>query len=244
MQYQQYKERIQDIQYIFNSGIEDLTDLQYILVLLYQSINNPSFDLKEEIKSVLNRSKIKNGFETNDINDINYYYYIINIIKADLNNFGSLQQSTNQLLVNILTELDHVLSSEEKHDEPVIVESKVEEQCIGNCSACGIQCHTTAIENINTIKNNSFEEKISNNVNKYLNNNDILDIKNLNINYLKEYLINHNILQNECRICGLSKWQNSHLKLELDFIDGDSYNRNISNIRLLCPNCFSQVGYK
>lgn len=44
-----------------------------------------------------------------------------------------------------------------------------------------------------------------------------------------------------CWECGLSDWLNGTLILELDHIDGDNTNNEISNFRFLCPNCHSQT---
>lgn len=228
--YQQYKEKIQDIQYIFNSGIEDILDLQYILVLIHESIY--SCGLTEEIKNVLNRIKIKSGFNSKDSNDINYYYYILNNIKSDLNQFEIIQDSTENQLKSLLIELDQKFSTEEVNSQKTPIQ--IEEECTGLCSSCGIQCHS---ESAPLQETKTFE-----NIEEY-SNNSILDIKDLNTKYLKEYLIVNKILKNECSICGLTQWQNSHLQMELDFIDKNKTNKNLNNIRLLCPNCFSQVGY-
>lgn len=66
----------------------------------------------------------------------------------------------------------------------------------------------------------------------------------LNENYLKEYFIRKEKIPYECKICGLVEWQNEPLPLNIDYIDKNPYNQNIENIRFLCPNCFSQVGWK
>lgn len=58
---------------------------------------------------------------------------------------------------------------------------------------------------------------------------------------LKNRLLKHGILENICSICGLSKWNNKTLNLELDHIDGSRVNHNLANLRLLCPNCHSQT---
>jgi hypothetical protein len=42
-----------------------------------------------------------------------------------------------------------------------------------------------------------------------------------------------------CEICGLSKWNNQKLPLILDHINGDSNNRRLENLRLICSNCDS-----
>ena len=44
-----------------------------------------------------------------------------------------------------------------------------------------------------------------------------------------------------CWECGLSDWLKGTLILELDHIDGDNTNNEISNFRFLCPNCHSQT---
>lgn len=66
----------------------------------------------------------------------------------------------------------------------------------------------------------------------------------LNENYLKEYFIRKEKIPYECKICGLIEWQNEPLPLSIDYIDKNPHNQNIENIRFLCPNCFSQVGWK
>lgn len=64
-----------------------------------------------------------------------------------------------------------------------------------------------------------------------------------NKNYLIEYIRAKKLLPYECSICGLTEWQNEPLKLELDSLDGVYSNTNLNNLRFLCPNCYSQVGY-
>mgnify|MGYP006054887599 CR=1 FL=1 len=46
---------------------------------------------------------------------------------------------------------------------------------------------------------------------------------------------------NKCSICGLTDWQGKPLCLILDHIDGVSNNWATTNIRLVCPNCDSQL---
>jgi endogenous inhibitor of DNA gyrase (YacG/DUF329 family) len=45
-----------------------------------------------------------------------------------------------------------------------------------------------------------------------------------------------------CAICGgASVWRGLPLRLVLDHVDGDSGNNARSNLRLVCPNCDSQL---
>jgi Zn finger protein HypA/HybF involved in hydrogenase expression len=47
---------------------------------------------------------------------------------------------------------------------------------------------------------------------------------------------------NKCAICGLERnWNNKELKFILDHINGDASNNSKENLRLICPNCDSQL---
>lgn len=59
-------------------------------------------------------------------------------------------------------------------------------------------------------------------------------------NCIRDYILQK---QNyACAICGLkNEWNNKKLNFILDHIDGDASNNNESNLRLICPNCDSQL---
>ena len=55
---------------------------------------------------------------------------------------------------------------------------------------------------------------------------------------LRGYIERHQILEYKCVKCGCNgQWQDGEISLELDHIDGDNTNNEISNLRYLCPNC-------
>ena len=58
---------------------------------------------------------------------------------------------------------------------------------------------------------------------------------------LKTRLIKENKLEYKCHICSVYEWNSKKIVLHLDHIDGNSKNHNLSNLRLLCPNCHSQT---
>ena len=48
--------------------------------------------------------------------------------------------------------------------------------------------------------------------------------------------------KHRCAICGcLDVWQDKPLTFILDHIDGNADNNNRDNLRLICPNCDSQL---
>ena len=44
-----------------------------------------------------------------------------------------------------------------------------------------------------------------------------------------------------CEECGLSSWNNKHLVLELEHVNGNRRDNRKENLRILCPNCHSQT---
>lgn len=57
----------------------------------------------------------------------------------------------------------------------------------------------------------------------------------------KKRLIQENILEYKCAICGLIEWQNHPLVLQLEHMNGNNTDNRLENLRLLCPNCHSQT---
>lgn len=60
-------------------------------------------------------------------------------------------------------------------------------------------------------------------------------------NKLRMRLINDDIKNEECEVCGIKEWNGKKLSFELDHIDGDRTNHKLENLRIICPNCHSQT---
>ena len=54
---------------------------------------------------------------------------------------------------------------------------------------------------------------------------------------LKNRLLVENFFEYKCTMCQGTEWLGNPIPLELDHIDGNHENNNLSNLRLLCPNC-------
>lgn len=44
-----------------------------------------------------------------------------------------------------------------------------------------------------------------------------------------------------CELCHNADWQGQPIPLDMDHIDGNPTNNNITNLRLICPNCHAQT---
>jgi len=60
-------------------------------------------------------------------------------------------------------------------------------------------------------------------------------------NKLRKRLIEEGLKEHKCESCGLNEWLGDKIPLELDHIDGDHYNNQINNLRILCPNCHAKT---
>ena len=64
--------------------------------------------------------------------------------------------------------------------------------------------------------------------------------KNYNINTFKKRLIDEGYMKEECMSCSWNEGRitDGHVPLRVDFIDDNSKNKSLENMRLLCPNCY------
>lgn len=61
----------------------------------------------------------------------------------------------------------------------------------------------------------------------------------INSHTLKLRLIRDGYKDYKCEECGISEWMGAQLPLELDHIDGNRFNNNFENLKIICPNCHS-----
>ena len=54
-------------------------------------------------------------------------------------------------------------------------------------------------------------------------------------------LLKFNLLEYKCSYCGISKWRDQSISLQLHHINGDHFDNTLNNLILLCPNCHSQT---
>lgn len=58
---------------------------------------------------------------------------------------------------------------------------------------------------------------------------------------LRKHILQNNLLEYRCAICGIKEWNGKMLSLELDHINGINDDNRLENLRFLCPNCHSQT---
>lgn len=98
---------------------------------------------------------------------------------------------------------------------------------------CGLQCASIAGHQIKAAK--SLEDWLKTGKLDYKPNT-MIKVGSVYRNYIAEEQ------KNRCAICGMNAvWNNRDIVFILDHIDGNSSNHCRSNLRLVCPNCDSQL---
>lgn len=55
---------------------------------------------------------------------------------------------------------------------------------------------------------------------------------------LRGYIERHQVIEHKCQFCGCDgNWQGGIIALEVDHVDGDNTNNEVTNLQYLCPNC-------
>ena len=58
---------------------------------------------------------------------------------------------------------------------------------------------------------------------------------------LKLKMIRDGMKEHKCELCNITEWMGQKVPIELDHIDGNHYNNELSNLRIVCPNCHAQT---
>lgn len=56
---------------------------------------------------------------------------------------------------------------------------------------------------------------------------------------IRKKLIEDGLKEHRCEMCGLSEWLGNPIPLELHHEDGNRFNNDIDNLKILCPTCHS-----
>ena len=88
-------------------------------------------------------------------------------------------------------------------------------------------------------------DELNININDFSSSKDIpLETNNIKKNNkeIKRQLLEKDLIENKCQSCKIGDmWNGRLLSLKLDYNNGNPNDKNLDNMRLLCPNCFTQI---
>ena len=88
-------------------------------------------------------------------------------------------------------------------------------------------------------------DELNININDFSSSKDIpLETNNIKKNNkeMKRQLLEKNLIENKCQSCKIGDmWNGRLLSLKLYYNNGNSNDKYLDNMRLLCPNCFTQI---
>ena len=88
-------------------------------------------------------------------------------------------------------------------------------------------------------------DELNININDFSSSKDIpLETNNIKKNNkeMKRQLLEKDLIENKCQSCKIGDmWNGRLLSLKLDYNNGNPNDKNLDNMRLLCPNCFTQI---
>ena len=201
-----------------------------ILVLIY--------GLDEQVES----TKFAFSYDNININDLNLYKYLVYILYNDLvksSEFKITDDTKNKIYV-VLNLLDNGIKVEDNiKTEPNTCEEPV---VCDNDLSTGMIIDNEPYEFVDPKGNFSFAQNEEPTKQESTTYKEPENLNSFNWNYLRDYIIQNNLLPYACSECGISSWQNKPISLILNKKDKYSSDQNLYNLKFLCPNCNSQLG--
>lgn len=108
------------------------------------------------------------------------------------------------------------------------------------CEYCNKQYTTSYHKGKYCSKDCDIKDKTERKYESYLKNQYVYCEASKNMKFVKKHILKEQ--NNRCSICNnLNEWNSKSIVFILDHIDGDASNNKRDNLRLICPNCDSQL---